>query len=120
MSDPSMIKAIKAAVTIPVMAKCRIGHFVEAQILEEVGIDYIDESEVSAHTCSLRADPSSPIFTLRLSFSGLAPHEPCLLTSPLLTSPLLTNPYHRPPLPSTSHPLISPHFPLLPGAHDGG
>ncbi|KAL3914628.1 MAG: hypothetical protein SGPRY_007560, partial [Prymnesium sp.] len=46
MSDPSMIKAIKAAVTIPVMAKCRIGHFVEAQILEEVGIDYIDESEV--------------------------------------------------------------------------
>ncbi|KAL1511376.1 hypothetical protein AB1Y20_006177 [Prymnesium parvum] len=46
MSDPSMIKAIKAAVTIPVMAKCRIGHFVEAQILQEIGIDYIDESEV--------------------------------------------------------------------------
>lgn len=42
-----MIKEIKAAVTIPVMAKARIGHFVEAQILEAVGIDYIDESEVS-------------------------------------------------------------------------
>ena len=46
MSDPTMIKAIKEAVTIPVMAKARIGHFVEAQILEAVGIDYIDESEV--------------------------------------------------------------------------
>lgn len=46
MSDPKMIKAIKAAVTIPVMAKCRIGHFVEAQILEAIQADYIDESEV--------------------------------------------------------------------------
>lgn len=46
MSDPSMIKAIKAAVTIPVMAKARIGHFVEAQILEALNVDYIDESEV--------------------------------------------------------------------------
>ncbi|PIQ78345.1 pyridoxal 5'-phosphate synthase lyase subunit PdxS [Candidatus Peregrinibacteria bacterium CG11_big_fil_rev_8_21_14_0_20_46_8] len=46
MSDPKMIKGIKAAVTIPVMAKVRIGHFVEAQILEALGIDYIDESEV--------------------------------------------------------------------------
>merc|ERR1712205_99201 len=46
MSDPQMIKAIKAAVTIPVMAKCRIGHQVEAQILEAIDIDYIDESEV--------------------------------------------------------------------------
>merc|ERR1711865_1105392 len=46
MSDPGMIKAIKAAVTIPVMAKARIGHFVEAQILEACGVDYIDESEV--------------------------------------------------------------------------
>ena len=46
MSDPKMIKAIKAAVTIPVMAKCRIGHFVECQILQEIGADYIDESEV--------------------------------------------------------------------------
>ncbi|MFZ5974821.1 MAG: pyridoxal 5'-phosphate synthase lyase subunit PdxS [Bacillota bacterium] len=46
MSDPRMIREIKAAVTIPVMAKVRIGHFVEAQILEAIGIDYIDESEV--------------------------------------------------------------------------
>lgn len=46
MSDPAMIEAIMKAVTIPVMAKCRIGHFVEAQILEALGVDYIDESEV--------------------------------------------------------------------------
>ena len=46
MSDPAMIKGIQAAVSIPVMAKCRIGHFVEAQILEAIDIDYIDESEV--------------------------------------------------------------------------
>ena len=46
MSDPKMIKDIMAAVSIPVMAKCRIGHFVEAQILESIGADYIDESEV--------------------------------------------------------------------------
>ena len=46
MSDPELILAIKEAVTIPVMAKARIGHFVEAQILEALGIDYIDESEV--------------------------------------------------------------------------
>jgi len=46
MSDPGMIKGIQDAVSIPVMAKCRIGHFVEAQILEAIEIDYIDESEV--------------------------------------------------------------------------
>ena len=46
MSDPELIKSIMAAVTIPVMAKCRIGHFVEAQVLEAIGVDYIDESEV--------------------------------------------------------------------------
>jgi pyridoxal 5'-phosphate synthase pdxS subunit len=46
MSDPSMIEGIKAAVTIPVMAKCRIGHFAEAQVLEALGVDYVDESEV--------------------------------------------------------------------------
>src|ERR687891_2029690 len=46
MSDPEMIEGIKATVTIPVMAKVRIGHFVEAQILEALGVDYIDESEV--------------------------------------------------------------------------
>lgn len=46
MSDPSIIRKIIKAVSIPVMAKCRIGHFVEAQILEAIGVDYIDESEV--------------------------------------------------------------------------
>jgi pyridoxal 5'-phosphate synthase pdxS subunit len=46
MSDPEMIEAIKAAVSIPVMAKARIGHFVEAQILEALGVDFVDESEV--------------------------------------------------------------------------
>ncbi len=46
MSDPEMIEGIKAVVTIPVMAKARIGHFVEAQILQSLGVDYVDESEV--------------------------------------------------------------------------
>ena len=46
MSDPEMIQKIMDSVTIPVMAKCRIGHFVEAQVLEAIGVDYIDESEV--------------------------------------------------------------------------
>ncbi len=46
MSDPALVRAIKEAVTIPVMAKCRIGHFVEAEILQSLEIDYIDESEV--------------------------------------------------------------------------
>ena len=44
MSDPRMIESIMQAVSIPVMAKCRIGHFAEAQILESLGVDYIDES----------------------------------------------------------------------------
>ncbi|MEA2638920.1 MAG: pyridoxal 5-phosphate synthase pdxS subunit, partial [Chloroflexota bacterium] len=46
MSDPALVEAIKATVTIPVMAKCRIGHFVEAQLLQALKVDYIDESEV--------------------------------------------------------------------------
>jgi pyridoxal 5'-phosphate synthase pdxS subunit len=46
MSDPEMIEGIKAAVTVPVMAKARIGHFAEAQVLESLGVDYVDESEV--------------------------------------------------------------------------
>ena len=50
MSDPKMIKGIQEAVSIPVMAKCRIGHFVEAQILQAIEIDYIDESEVLSPT----------------------------------------------------------------------
>jgi len=46
MSDPTMIEAIKSTVTVPVMAKCRIGHFAEAEVLQSLGVDYIDESEV--------------------------------------------------------------------------
>src|SRR4030042_508068 len=46
MSDPTVIKAIQKTVSIPVMAKCRIGHFAEAQVLEALGVDFIDESEV--------------------------------------------------------------------------
>jgi pyridoxal 5'-phosphate synthase pdxS subunit len=46
MSDPALVEGIKAAVSIPVMAKCRIGHFAEAQVLEALGVDYVDESEV--------------------------------------------------------------------------
>jgi pyridoxal 5'-phosphate synthase pdxS subunit len=46
MSDPSVVEAIQEAVTVPVMAKCRIGHFAEAQVLEALGVDYVDESEV--------------------------------------------------------------------------
>src|ERR1700722_2704699 len=46
MSDPALIEAIEAAVTIPVMAKARIGHFAEAQVLQALGVDYVDESEV--------------------------------------------------------------------------
>ena len=50
MSDPGLIMKIMDSVTIPVMAKCRIGHFVEAQILEAIGVDYIDEVR-STHAC---------------------------------------------------------------------
>src|SRR5712675_1373354 len=46
MSDPDMIGSIMQAVSIPVMAKCRIGHFAEAQVLQALGVDYVDESEV--------------------------------------------------------------------------
>src|SRR5660398_281753 len=46
MADPTVIQGIMETVTIPVMAKCRIGHFVEAQVLEAMGVDYVDESEV--------------------------------------------------------------------------
>ena len=51
MSDPKMIEGIQNAVSIPVMAKCRIGHFVEAQVLEAIEIDYIDESSYQLHRC---------------------------------------------------------------------
>src|SRR5215212_10834331 len=46
MADPRIIESIMQSVTIPVMAKCRIGHFVEAQVLQALGVDYVDESEV--------------------------------------------------------------------------
>ena len=49
MSDPKLIKEIMESVTVPVIAKCRIGHFAEAQILEALNVDYIDESEVLTH-----------------------------------------------------------------------
>ena len=58
MSDPKMIEGIQNAVSIPVMAKCRIGHFVEAQVLEAIEIDYIDESEVLS-PARIRATTSS-------------------------------------------------------------
>ena len=59
MSDPKMIRGIQEAVSIPVMAKCRIGHFVEAQILEAIEIDYIDESEVLSPARRSSRCPSS-------------------------------------------------------------
>ena len=66
MSDPKMIKGIQNAVSIPVMAKVRIGHMVEAQILEAIEIDYIDESEVLSlpMMCTILIRPSSkfPLF----------------------------------------------------------
>ena len=60
MSDPEMIEGIQAAVTIPVMAKARIGHFVEAQILEALGVDYVDESEVLTPPTRPTTSTSSP------------------------------------------------------------
>ena len=65
MSDPKMIRGIQDAVSIPVMAKCRIGHFVEAQILEAIEIDYIDESEVCRRpticTISIKGSSGYPL-----------------------------------------------------------
>jgi len=60
MSDPKMIQGIQNAVSIPVMAKCRIGHFVEAQVLEAIEIDYIDESEVLS--------PADDVYHIRVPF----------------------------------------------------
>ena len=67
MSDPCLIAAIKSTVTIPVMAKARIGHFVEAQILEACEVDYIDESEVLTMADDINhIDPTGfPIFRVR-------------------------------------------------------
>ena len=60
MSDPAMIRSIQEAVTIPVMAKCRIGHFVEAQILEAIEIDYIDEQSTVRLRCERSRRSSAP------------------------------------------------------------
>lgn len=69
MSDPKMIRGIQEAVSIPVMAKCRIGHFAEAQILEAIEIDYIDESEVlslpTTYTTSIKRPSVSPLSAAR-------------------------------------------------------
>ena len=83
MSDPGMVTAIKAAVTIPVMAKARIGHFVEAQILEALDIDYIDESEVNRVA-------ESRVVRTGIHRSGAhgchgAPMAPCLARRPACT-----------------------------------
>jgi len=60
MSDPAMIEGIMAAVSIPVMAKARIGHFVEAQVLQALGVDYIDESEVLTPPTRSTTSTSTP------------------------------------------------------------
>ena len=92
MSDAEVIHAIKQAVTIPVMAKARIGHFVEAQILESLEVDYVDESEV--HWFSL----SPPLDVLRLPmYSNAAPlllssHQCCFLLSSCIACSLLHAP----------------------------
>ena len=60
MSDPAMIKGIQEAVTIPVMAKARIGHFAEAQVLQALEVDYIDESEVLTPADEATTSTSTP------------------------------------------------------------
>ena len=80
MSDPSMIVGIMDAVTIPVMAKARIGHFVEAQVLEALGVDYIDESEVltpadEAHHIDKHAVQGAVRVRLPRPGRGAAPHR---------------------------------------------
>lgn len=67
MSDPKMIKGIQEAVSIPVMAKCRIGHIVEAQVLQAIEIDYIDESEVLSPADDVYHTSTRPSLTCRLS-----------------------------------------------------
>ena len=76
MSDPQMIRGIQEAVSIPVMAKCRIGHFVEAQLLEAIEIDYIDESEPMRNTMphwnSLPPDMTSKLWWWTLPQQALS------------------------------------------------
>ena len=76
MSDPKMIKGIQEAVSIPVMAKCRIGHFAEAQVLQAIEIDYIDESEVlSPQMMSTILTKESLMFHLSAVQKILAKHS---------------------------------------------
>lgn len=79
MSDPAMIKGIQQAVSIPVMAKCRIGHFVEAQLLQAIDIDYIDESEVLSPADDLyhinKRDFKVPFVCGARDLGGTAPHQ---------------------------------------------
>jgi len=76
MSDPDLILRIMDTVTIPVMAKCRIGHFVEAQILEAIGIDYIDESEVLTPR-TRKTISSNTISRCRLYAAAVTWARPC-------------------------------------------
>ena len=76
MSDPKMIKGIQQAVSIPVMAKCRIGHFAEAQILQAIEIDYIDESEVSPRPTT-NIISTKPLLTCHLSAAPRIWARPC-------------------------------------------
>ena len=71
MSDPEMILEIKDAVSIPVMAKARIGHFVEAQVLESIGVDMIDESEVLTPADEVRITSYNVCYTKLLRFFHL-------------------------------------------------
>jgi len=66
MADPAVVAAIMDAVTIPVMAKCRIGHFAEARVLEALGVDFIDESEVLTPPTRSTTSTSRPSRALRL------------------------------------------------------
>jgi len=86
MADPTVIEAIMKAVSIPVMAKCRIGHFVEAQALQALGIDFIDESEVltpadeANHVWKRLMKPTmsgSVILRFRLSAAAATSVKPC-------------------------------------------
>lgn len=78
MSDPMMIRGIKEAVTIPVMAKARIGHFVEAQILQAAEVDYVDESEVLSMADEVQCVLPAPSFAPPLTRQPLASTEPLL------------------------------------------
>lgn len=80
MSDPTMINEIKAAVTIPVMAKARIGHYVEAQILQALDVDYIDESEVGTQCWISQSHPIKHPSRSTLSISAVHQRQ-CVLSS---------------------------------------